>query len=102
MQQSGDGARQCLCFSFKAFALLTAFSFLREQTVRIEWWCRVQGPQANMFVQMWYLIMRVLRQWKRHPIMLVGEAVQYIFIGAFVGVVPHPPCEHIPLCFAME
>lgn len=46
----------------------------------------MQAPQSSVFAQMYYLILRVLRQWKRHPIMLIGEAVQYIFIGAFVGV----------------
>lgn len=34
---------------------------------------------------------RFMRAWQRHPIMLVGEAVQYLFMGAFIGAAPPPP-----------
>ena len=45
----------------------------------------LQGAPANVFKQMWHLSARNVRAWKRHPVMLVGEAVQYIFLALFIG-----------------
>jgi uncharacterized membrane protein YraQ (UPF0718 family) len=46
---------------------------------------RMQGAPASVFKQVWHLCARNVRAWKRHPVMLVGEAVQYIFFGLFIG-----------------
>ena len=66
------------------------------QVGNVDWWVTwVQGPQASVLAQMFYLVQRVLRQWRRHPIMLIGEAVQYIFIGAYVGALCSSFCLQI-------
>lgn len=38
--------------------------------------------------QTYHLIRRNLRAWRRHPMMLVGEGIQYTFLSLFVGA----PC----------
>jgi uncharacterized membrane protein YraQ (UPF0718 family) len=48
----------------------------------------MQSAPVGVLKQMWHLSARNLRAWQRHPVMLVGEAVQYIFLGAFVGASP--------------
>lgn len=72
----------------------------------------MQGPPTNILAQMMCLCGRFIRAWQRHPIMLVGEAVQYLFMGAFIGAqpaltpTPEARCMHVrleervgPACF---
>lgn len=43
------------------------------------------GERANIVKQLAALCGRQLRAWKRHPVLLMGEAVQYIFLAFFIG-----------------
>ena len=45
----------------------------------------MQSSKANPFKQLYVLCGRQLRAWRRHPIMLMGEGVQYIFLALFIG-----------------
>ena len=51
----------------------------------------VQESIAPWWSQLRTMMGRNLRAWRRHPVMLLGEAVQYIFFGLFVGApLVHP------------
>lgn len=45
----------------------------------------VQSAPTSPLYQLAVLMGRNMRAWKRHPIMLIGEAVQYVFLAFFVG-----------------
>ena len=45
----------------------------------------LQSAPTSPFYQLAVLMGRNLRAWKRHPIMLIGEGVQYVFLAFFVG-----------------
>jgi hypothetical protein len=47
----------------------------------------VQEAPTNFLKQLYILEGRYLRAWKRHPMMLVGEGIQYMFFALFIGVV---------------
>lgn len=45
-----------------------------------------QAHTAPIWLQVWVLWMRMLRNWVRNPIMLMSELVQYMFVALFIGL----------------